>query len=686
MRTGFYPRLAATGLSKNRRLYLPYLLTCLGITAMYYIILALSRSTLLAAMDGGDTVQMTLRFGSYVIALFALIFLFYTHSFLMRKRKREFGLYNMLGMGKWNIARILCWESLFVAFFSLLSGMALGFLLCKLAELCLLNIMHGEITYSLVLDLGAVMESCLVFGEIHLLILLNALRQLHVSSARELFSSEAAGEKPPKANWLLAVMGVLLLGAAYVLAVGVAEPTSAMLWFFVAVILVILGTYLLFIAGSVAGCRLLQKNRHYYYKSSHFVSVSSMLYRMKRNGAGLASICILATMVLVMLSSTTCLYFGVEDSLSTRYPHDFQVRIELDETDDTCLQRMDEIAQELDEAVQLCGVSKTGAEQYSRAAISGVFFGSEFEPDVYSVNYYDPAVMESVCTLYFVGLEDYNRCMNQSQTLQDDEAIVYAVHRSYTLPEISIRGCDCVYRVKQQAEDFMGNADAAMNAIPSVFVVVRQLPDVLEPLSQLEDNVGRPLIDLCWYYSFDTDAPEQTQLELQNALGTTLAGLHENGTLPDGFSYSCESKSSDRGTFYSMYGGLFFLGVLLSIVFLFAAVLIIYYKQISEGYEDQSRFAIMQKLGMQPHEIRASINSQLLTVFFLPLLGAVLHLGFAFPMIEKILRLFNLNNVGLFAATSGVSVLVFALFYALVYRTTSNAYYHIVSGTKERPA
>lgn len=685
MKAGFYPRLAATGVSKNKQLYVPYLLTCTGMTAMFYIVLFLSRSPLLSSVVGGDTAQMALDFGSYVVAIFSLIFLFYTNSFLLRKRKKEFGLYNILGMGKWNIARILFWETLIVAAVSLLAGLALGFLLSKLAELCLVNVMHGEVSYAVYFDVAAMGRTCIIFGAIHVLILLNSLRQIRASGARELLASEAAGEKPPKANWVLAVLGAALLAGAYYLALAVADPMSAMLWFFVAVVMVIVATYLLFISGSVALCRALQKNKRYYYRPNHFVSVSSMLYRMKRNGAGLASICILATMVLVMISSTTCLYFGAEDSLNARYANDFSVRVHLKQPDDLQAERLTPLREAIEKTAEEAGEAITAREDYCYASVSGVFFGGELETDVQNVDY-SVSILGDVCSVYLVGLDDYNRCMGASETLADDEALIHTVRMDYTEPTFSIRGGE-TYRVKALLDDFMASGGAAMDIVPTTFVVVPDLARALAPLAKLADFNGDSMMNFCYNCGFDIDADDVAQRQLNSALVKKMRALClEDGAADLIDSYSVESKAASRADYYGMYGGLFFLGVLLSIVFLFAAVLIIYYKQISEGYEDQSRFEIMQKLGMQPREIRASINSQLLTVFFLPLLGAVVHLCFAFPMIQKILMLFNLRNVALFAVTSVVSVAVFAVFYTLVYRVTSNAYYHIVSGTKERAA
>ena len=325
MRVGFYPKLAWNGIRKNKRLYTPYILTCIGMIMMYYIIIFLSDSPLLNEIAGGETAQNMLGMGTWVIAVFACIFLFYTNSFLIRRRKKEFGLYNILGMGKRNIAVILLWETLIIAAISLTAGCAAGIAFSKLAELGLLNIIRGDVEYSLTVSWGSIGKVCIIFPVIFVCIFLNSLRQIHTANPVELLHSENAGEKPPKGNWMLGILGIVLLGAAYYLAVTIREPLSALTWFFVAVIMVIIGTYLLFISGSVLFCRILQKNKSYYYKSTHFVSVSSLVYRMKRNGAGLASICILGTMVLVMHSSTACLYFGAEDSLRTRYPRNISV-------------------------------------------------------------------------------------------------------------------------------------------------------------------------------------------------------------------------------------------------------------------------------------------------------------------------------------------------------------------------
>lgn len=296
-----YRHLAWDGIRKNSRLYVPYLLTGVGAVSFFYILVALARLPE-GTLPGSGSVQVILNLGSFVLWVFSLLLLFYTHSFLIRRRNREFALYNVLGMGKGDISRILCWESLLSGGLSLLGGLALGVVLSKLAELGLMRVMGLEADMTYRVSAGGLLMALGLYGAIYLLILLSALLRVRRSTAIQLMRSEAVGEKPPRANWALALLGVLLLGAAYYLAVSIREPLTALTWFFAAVLMVIAATYLLFISGSVTLCRLLQRNPRFYYRKRHFVSVSSLVYRMKRNGAGLASICILGTMVLVMLS------------------------------------------------------------------------------------------------------------------------------------------------------------------------------------------------------------------------------------------------------------------------------------------------------------------------------------------------------------------------------------------------
>lgn len=684
MKHNIYIKLAWTGIRKNRRLYLPYILTCVGMVMMFYIVSFLSSSEYLRSCRGGDEMQGFLALGCGVIGVFAALFLFYTNSFLMRRRKKEFGLYNILGMGKWNIARVLLWESLMIAGIALAAGLFCGVLLSKLAELCMVNILKADAVFSMRIDTGCIGQTILLFAVIFLLIFLNGLRQLHFANPVELLHSENTGEKPPRANWLFALAGAALLCGAYYLAVTLENPIEVMLLFFVAVIMVILATYLLFVSGSVTLCRFLQKRKRYYYRTNHFVSVSSMVYRMKRNGAGLASICILCTMVLVMVSSTFCLYIGAEDSLRGRYPRHINVSAR------TCDVRAlsgaqaeavrsiaDEVLSEYGETAEhvldyrLGEVTVCEKDGVLRADAEGVYaFGGDYG-DIWQI--------------YIVPVEDYNRLMGEQEELSENEVLIYTTKKQYKGDSIVIGDAEPLH-VKRAVKEFVANGEDAMQVIPSLFLFVPDFEALAAELSGLSDYAGERVFSLKWIYGFDVDCSDEKQIGLFEELRERIYDYRtktQEEEAPDAFaSVQLESVAQERAGFYGVYGGLFFLGILLGIVFIFAAVLIMYYKQISEGYEDQARFEIMQKIGMTRREIKKSVNSQVITVFFLPLAAAGLHLAFAFPMIQKCLLLLGLTNQTLLIIVTLACFGVFALMYVLVYRITSHSYYAIVSGMK----
>ena len=676
-----YARLAWTGMRKNRRLYLPYLLSCAGMVLMFYILMGLSGSEVLGHMSGGTSSAIILRLGTVVIAVFALIFLFYTHSFLIRRREREFGLYNVLGMGKGNIARILLWETVITYGLTTGTGLLLGMVLYKLAELGMVRLLQVPVTYTLTVSVSSLLTAAVLFAAIHTLILLNGLRQLHGVSAVGLLRSESVGEKPPKAQWVLTAAGAVLLAGAYWLAVSIREPLAALLWFFAAVLMVIAATYLLFISGSVTLCRGLQRNKKYYYRPQHFVSVSSMAYRMKRNGAGLASVCILATMVLVMISSTTCLYVGQEDAVNARYPRDMDVTVygrsdhPLDEAE------AEQLRQGVESTVFNFGGQTSNVATYREISVSGLPDGGDLRLGTAGASAADST---HVIHIYFVPLEEYNAVTGQSLTLEDGQVYVATLRTEFHSDTLSIDGGMTRHVMKREIPALVGAAVADIT--PSLTVVVPDFEQFVPELQSYLTNKYGWYLTATWHYAFDTDLPENQQgnidgvtPNLKDALDDYLSGVSSDW----GVGVSVESKAGNRADFYGTYGGLFFLGIMLSIVFIFAAVAILYYKQLSEGYEDQSRFDIMQKVGMTKQDIRRSINSQLLTVFYLPLLMAGLHLCFAFPFIHKLLMLFNLDNRGLLIGTTAVSFTVFAALYALVYKLTGNAYYHIVADNKE---
>ena len=680
MKTALYPRLAWDGLRKNKRLFTPYLLTCVCMVMMFYILSFLGSPETCALLPrGSNTTGKILNLGSFVIFVFSAIFLYYTNSFLVRRREREFGLYNVLGMNKRNLARIVTWESLITAALSLVLGLALGIVLSKLAELGLVNMLGGDINYRIRIDVDSLTRALGLYAIIFAVIWLSTVVRVGRSSAVALLRSESVGEKPPKANWLLGLAGVVILAAAYYLAVSITNPLDAIIWFFVAVLLVIIGTYLLLVAGSVLLCRVLQKNKKYYYRPEHFVSVSSMAYRMKRNGAGLASVCIIATMILVMISSSSCLYFGAEDAVMTRFPRETNITLNAENTAQLEDANLDIYRKGIADYAAEHDIPVKNVQDYRFVNLSGILDGDTaqcyYRRAGVSVSYAD------IRDFYIISAKDYAAKTGETVSLADDEVLLLTNKCSYdrgTLT-LSMENVSHTWRVK--------SVQSGSIVPPSVGGLVAQITLIVnDPAAAVEgfrtrDEDDMTLLRFEWIYGFDTGLDDEASIDFESDLTSAIGQLVPE-TDNENFGYSYLMTNSRGGAsedFYGSYGALFFIGIMLTLVFMLAAVLILYYKQISEGYEDQKRFEIMQKVGMTKKEIRRSIDSQLLTVFFLPLLLAGVHLAFAFPMIRRLLELFSLYNVGLFVTTTLVSFGAFALLYTIVYRLTAKAYYNIVS-------
>lgn len=681
MKLLFYPRLALSGIRKNSRLYTPYLLTCVGMVTVFVIFMYLNCSEAVKAIPGGGTLTMILSLGTVVIWLFALIFLAYTNSFLIRRRYREFGLYNVLGMGKGALTRLILWENFFVMLVSLTGGLLFGTILSKLAELGLCRIARGNTDYLFHFNIQVIRESIAWFVPIFLLLLAKSIFQVRRYDPLELLGSESYGEKPPKANYLLAIAGAALLTIAYYMAVTIDNPLSAILLFFVAVILVILATYLLFIAGSVTLCRTLQKNKRYYYKKNHFVSVSTMVYRMKRNGAGLASICILSTMVLVMLTATLNLYAGTEQILGLRNIRDNSLVIHaesIEALDDSRIAKMQSI---LDEELTKRKVRPENQLVYRYQTTSGMLTGgyADLSPDQGQTA--ELGNLGALYSMYFVSQADYNRASGENYHLEPGTALACNLYDSERPQTLNLDG-QVELNIQGWIDWKLPIPDANVMAINTLLLVIPDYSE-LAPLWNRVNYLGSPLLWTRWVYAYDCDVPDSEAIALLDAQVKQVNTCPEFKMYDGGIAYARNCLAEDRREIYGFTGGMLFLGGVLSVVFLSSAALIIYYKQISEGYEDQARFAIMQKVGMTKTDIRKSINSQVLTVFFAPLTFAGLHLCFAYPLLEKMLRLFSFSDTRLMIlVTIGVFGL-FCCFYGVIYKATASAYYTIVSGGKQ---
>ena len=565
---GFYPRLAARSLRLNGKFYLPYILSGTISAAMLYDVLFLGMNTGIAR----GSVSALLGFGALVVALFSLALILYTNGFLMKRRQQELGLYNILGMEKRHMARLLLWEGVYTALICIGGGLLLGILLSKLFLLLLCAIIRTSVPFGFEVPGEAVLYTVVAFGSIYLITFLLNLFRLGRVKPIELLKGTESGEREPKTKWLLALVGFVSMAAGYYLSVTVQDPLRALGIFFIAVMLVIIGTYALFTAGSIWVLKALRKNKKFYYQPRHFTAVSGMLHRMKRNAAGLATICILSTMVLVTVSTTLCLYVGVDEMLDLMYCRDVQTYVNRGAPED---------------------LPKVKALYERKAAELGV----EME-DFAALCFYAPA------TEYANNRTDIEPYLPQADGADPVGDPSDGPLRVYV-------GCNLA-----------PDADASLFAA-SVAVGTRDLP-----------------LSSSWYFTED-----------------------------------CRAGRMD---FWASLGGFFFIGLFLGALFLMAAVLIVYYKQISEGYEDARSFQIMQQVGMTQGEVKATIQSQIMSVFFLPLLVAACHTAGAFPMTKKILLLFGLSNTELFVLCSAATLVVFALVYYLIYRLTAREYYRIV--------
>ncbi len=660
MKMSFYPKLAAGNMKKNARTYVPYMLTCIITVAMYYIVKSLSQNPGVKEMIGGGYLSELMFIGSHVVALFAVIFLFYTNSFLVKRRKKEFGVFNILGMEKRHLAWVLGWETAYLALGSLVLGLLLGIIMDKAMYLHVGKIIGGGVPLGFFVSARVIGQTVQIFAVIFLLICINAIRQVHVADPIALLQAGNAGEKEPSTRWLLALAGLVSVGGGYYIAVTVSDPVASLLLFFVAVVLVIIGTYLLFTAGSIALLKILRKNRKYYYRTRHFVSVSGMIYRMKQNAVGLANICVLSTMVLVMVSTTTSLMIGMEDVVRERYPADIMVYFKGDAPQGNqayieairALQRERGLAVKNEMAYLYLGLSASHEYKYEESHEIGV-----------------TSALDYMDELFLITLDDYNAVMKERKTLEEGEVMVYSNRTSYDLPVFKLLGRE--YRVAEKLDSFVGNGQYSANMSNTIYIVVPDREALLEIYDAQRELLGENARGIRQVYGFDMDADEEEQNAFYNDLLDCMA--------QNGISAVTEARAEAKSSFISLYGGLFFIGVFLGVLFVMATVLIIYYKQISEGYDDRERFSIMQKVGMSRDEVKSAIHSQVVTVFFLPLIVAGIHVTAAFPLISKLLVLMQLTNTKLFIACTGACFLVFAVMYVFVYNLTARTYYRIVS-------
>lgn len=657
MRKFFYARLAADNLKKNRQTYLPYLISGSITCAMLYVICSLSMNDGLTKMaKGRDSAPVILRIGTFLAMFFAAIFLFYTNSFLMKHRRKEFGLYQLLGMEKRHLARVLLGETFFSLMITVLTGFTAGILLDKLMFLLLLRIMGGmsaaEIPFGFHICGRAMLYVGAFFGIVFFLILLNAVRIVHFTKPVTMLSEANAGEREPKTKLVMTILGVLLLGTGYTMSI-LAKNTDLILKLMLpAVLSVIAGTYLLFTAGSIALLKLLKRNKFYYYKTRHFTSVSGMIYRMKQNAVGLGSICILSTMVLVMVSSTTCMMLGMNDLLAQMYPREavFSLFCSAD--------KEPEFIEKINAYMAENNVTPENPVSYTKFTMPCLFMDGK----VVGFDYYDSSIGVQNRMLTVISSDFYTRMTGTDIPLEKNEILLAC---GETLPSLRQQTeiCGIPFRIRKLTEPIYGYNDQPMN----ILAVVSDT-DVLKQIAGSETD------DLRYTYAFDM--PAEREEELFGDMDTRW----KDEQLSERLGHAEVDLRSEMKTVYlSIFGGFFFIALFLGVLFTLQMVLMIYYKQISEGHDDRQRYVIMQNVGMSLGEVKQTIRSQILTVFFLPLVLAAIHTAFCIPVITRVLSQMELINLKLIYLILAGTFLCFSLLYVLIYALTAKIYYRIVS-------
>ena len=667
MRKGMFLRLALTNIKKNRGTFVPYILSSMGCIAVLYIMLFIVHNPDTRNIRGGSDVAMIVSMGVFVLGIFSVIFLLFCNSFLMKRRQKEIGLYNVLGMEKRHISRMLLVEMVITGAVSFAGGIGTGILGSKLALLFLLKVLHLPAQFGFYVAWEGVKICGISYGVILAVTLLQNLSRVHLSRPVELLSGKSVGEREPKTKLLMAVLGFICLGTGYYMAITTKSVMDALVIFLLAVLLVMAGTYLVFTAGSIMILKLMRRKKSFYYKIQNFTSVSGMLYRMKQNAVGLASICILSTGVLLMISSAVSLNMGIEDAVKSQYPYDVNVGFY-----GYSYEEAEEAQKFIRSEAEKSGIPVKSVESEIILSMVGFFDGHHytFDSDMEKVKEQD--VME----LVVIPEEYYQSPDGEKISLENGTVLIWGAEGK----SIDIGGREFSVAGKLKEEPDISGL-LGVEYVGSIYVVTN--PETFKQISEIQrmemEKGGSMGYRMKSSLGIMVDGEDDRAIALRNLLDGSIEKFRSQGYFSqEGETVSNRARAVEKENFYGLNGGLLFVGILLGGVFLMGTALIIYYKQISEGYEDRERFQIMRKVGMSRREVRSSIRRQILMVFFLPLLAACVHIGMAFPLMKKLLLLVGMSNDRLFLLCTAVTVLVFAAVYGLIYMVTARAYYHIL--------
>ena len=670
MHKGIFSRLAKQNIRNNKSTYIPYIITCIFCIAMIYMMEFLRDCpTLDQAVRQADEVRMIVFTGEIVVEIFCIIFLIYSNSFLMKRRQKEIGLYNILGLERNHIGIVMFLETIITSIGSLAGGIATGIIGSKLALLLLLKLLHIPSVLGFYISVKGIFTCLFMFGIVFLMILFLNLAKIHLSRPVELLRGNNTGEKEPAAKWLMALIGFICLGAGYYLAVTTESPIKAITIFLLAVILVMAGTYLLFTAGSIVILKFLRRRKSFYYRTGNFISISGMLYRMKQNAIGLASICILSTGVLLMIAMTVSIYFGMNDIMLNRYPYDVDMSV-TSISEDECQTAIEAFEKAI--ADNKVPVEKSVEEIYLDIVCSKNGDQILIKPANTIRN------SDSVLVLSLLNQAEYERLTGISANLNDGE--IFAWYPS-AVQKDSVTVDETEFTVKKWLDKnplTCGEDAVSDNAV--LVVTDEDFKKFDEMRTEMYKGVSSAPAgeDLTLHLGLDITGSETDKIDFGTPVMEVVKDLKKNGGLSENSWITSGIRQQEYESYYADNGSLLFIGIFLGSLFLMGTAMIIYYKQISEGYEDQKRFEIMQKVGLSRREVRSSVRRQILMVFFLPLLMAMLHITMAFPMIRRMLLLFGMTNTKLFIGCTAGTVLIFAVVYGLIYLMTARSYYHIV--------
>lgn len=664
-----YRKLAFTNIKNNGSLYLPYIISGIVTVAMFYIMMFLNSSKGLEKIYGASYLTSIMALGVRTIAVFSYIFIFYTNSFIIKRRKKEIGVYNILGMEKRHIAKLMGIETVTVALIAIIGGIVTGILFSKLSILLLYKILAVKETVKFEINFSTIINTLIVFGILYALTLIYNMMQIKLANPIELLRGGNVGEKEPKSKWLMAIIAVGCLAVAYYIAITTENPLNVLSLFFVAVLLVIAGTYLLFIAGSIVFLKMLRKNKKFYYNKKHFAAVSGMIYRMKQNAGGLASICILSTMVLVIIASTVSLYIGLEDELKTRYPMEAVTYVNYLEVDDN----VDSVRDHIRQIIEDEGRTITDEKAYGYFTMMTKQTDNRLEKtsendSLVNGTYVNIVTKDALCELEDTFDE------KDIPELADNSVAVYGM-KKYNYDSINVMGREFdvkeskYYKIKKDAY-------ISISFTNEYYIVVNNM-DTLTQLFNLQKEVyGDRAFTFRNTIGFDFDGTKQQKINCTKKINQYLVSDAEK-EIGSGTAY-VEGRAENEESVHTLYGGIFFLGIFLGTMFLMVTVMIIFYKQTSEGYDDKERYEIMEKVGMSNAEVKKSIQSQVRMVFFLPIVTAAIHVAAAFPMLRRLLMMLNLTDTQLMIECMIGTLLVFLAIYYLVFKLTSRTYYKIV--------